>query len=121
MKYKYSASEAKKINKFGVNITIYGENVPASNMVYEEAEVGHLEEFYDKKSTHMWFIIEGKGTFVIDDEKVEVSENDLIVVPPQKRIYYFGKMRMVLCTTPAFNQKNERHVRNVSPDENPYK
>lgn len=121
MKYKFTAAEAKKINKFGVDITIYGENVPTNNVVYEEVEIGHLEEFYDDVSTHMWFIIEGKGTFVIDDEKVEVSQNDLIVVGPKKRIHYFGKMKMVLCTTPSFNPQNEHHVRDVSPDESPYK
>jgi mannose-6-phosphate isomerase-like protein (cupin superfamily) len=121
MKYKYSASEARKINKFGVDITIYGENVPTGNVVYEEVKTGHLEEFSDDVSTHMWFIIEGKGTFVIDDEKVEAFKNDLIVVGPKKRIHYFGKMRMLLCTTPAFNAQNEHHVRDVSSDESPYK
>jgi mannose-6-phosphate isomerase-like protein (cupin superfamily) len=120
MKYKYSASEARKINKFGVDITIYKEGVSTNNVVYEEVEIGHLEEFYDDVSTHMWFIIEGKGTFVIDDEKVEVSKNDLVVVGPKKRIHYFGKMRMLLCTTPSFNADNEHHVRDVSPNESPY-
>ena len=63
----------------------------------------------------------GPRVLIIDDEKVEVSQNDLVVVPPKKRIYYFGKMRMVLCTTPAFNQKNERHVRFIEEKESSYK
>jgi mannose-6-phosphate isomerase-like protein (cupin superfamily) len=121
MKYKYPIEEARKINKFGVDISIYGASVPTNSIVYEEVEIGHLEEFSDDVSTHMWFIIEGKGTFVIDDEKVEVSQKDLVVVPPKKRIHYFGKMRMLLCTTPAFNAANEHHVRDVSPDESPHK
>lgn len=121
MKYRYPFSEAKTKKRFGVDITFFGENVPTNNIVYEDVKVGHLEEFYDDKSTHMWFIIEGKGTFVIDDEKVEASKGDLIVVPPKKRIHYFGKMKMILCTTPAFNEKNEHHVRNVGLDESPYK
>lgn len=121
MKYKYSFSEATKINKFGVDITLYSENVPTNNIVYEEVKIGHLEEFYDNVSTHMWFIIEGEGIFVIDDEKVEISKNDLIVVPPKKRIHYFGRMKMVLCTTPAFNPKNEVHVRFVDESESPYR
>jgi len=121
MKYKYSFSEAKTKKKFGVNITFFGENVPTNNIVYEEVAIGHLEEFYSDVSTYMWFIIEGKGTFIIDDEKIEVSEKDLVVVPPKKRIHYFGKMRMLLCVTPAYNEKNEHHVRDINPSENPYK
>lgn len=121
MKYLYPYSEARTINKFGVDITIYDENVASNNIVYEETTVGHLEEFLDEVSTHMWFIIEGKGTFVIDDEKIEAGPKDVVVVPPNKRIHYFGKMKMLLCTTPAFDPKNERHIRDVSPSESPYR
>lgn len=121
MKYKYPFTEAKTIKKFGVDITLFGENNPSNNIVYEEVTVGHLEEFYDSVSTYIWFIIEGIGTFVIEDERIEVSKGDLVVVPPNKRIHYFGKMKMVLSVTPAFDPKNEHHVRDVSPDESPYK
>lgn len=120
MKYLYKSNDARTINKFGVDITIFDEGISSSNIVYEETEVGHLEEFYDTVSTHMWFIIEGKGTFVIDDEKIEANVKDLVVVPPNKRIHYFGKMKMVLCTTPAFNPANEHHVRNIPRSESPY-
>lgn len=120
MKYLYSFKDARTINKFGVDITIYDENVESNNVVYEETKIGHLEEFVDKVSTHMWFIIEGKGTFVIDDERIEAGPKDVIVVPPNKRIHYFGKMKMLLCTTPAFHPRNESHVRNVNPSESPY-
>jgi mannose-6-phosphate isomerase-like protein (cupin superfamily) len=120
MKYRFQHSDARTIHKHGVNITIYDENVPSNNVVYEEVTIGHLEEFYDTVSSHTWFIIEGEGTFVIDDEKVEAKTNDLIVVPANKRIHYFGKMKMVLSTTPAFNPKNEHHVRIVPESESPY-
>ena len=120
MKYLYPFDEAKTIQKFGVDITLFGEDVPANNVVYEETEVGHLEEFYDDASTYMWFILEGEGTFIIDDEKIEAKAKDLVVVPPKKRIHYFGKLKMLLCVTPAFDEKNEHHVRDVDATESPY-
>lgn len=120
MKYVYSLDEAKQIQKFGVNISIYAADAP-SGFVYEETDSGHFEEFYDTESTYTWFIIDGNGTFVIEDEKIEVGPKDLVVVPPNKRIHYFGEMKMLLCTSPAFNPANERHVRDVDPSENPYK
>jgi mannose-6-phosphate isomerase-like protein (cupin superfamily) len=121
MKYKYSLSEAKTFTKFGVNITAYGENVPTNNIVFEDVEFGHLEEFYDDESTYMWYVVDGYGTFVINDEKIEALKGDLVIVPPKHRVHYFGKMKMVLSVTPAYNSKNEHHVRNVDPSESPYK
>lgn len=120
MKYVYPLKDATVVQKFGVDISIYGAEAP-SGFVYEETEAGHFEEFYNVESTYTWFIVEGSGTFVIDDEKLDVSPRDLVVVPPNKRVHYFGKMKMLLCTSPAFNLNNERHVRYVDPSESPYK
>ncbi len=120
MKYKYTPEEAKQFHKFGIDLTVYGEDVPSSNLVYVEVNEGHLEEFYDEVSTYMYLIFEGKGTYVLNDEKVEVQAKDLIVIPPKTRIHYFGKMKMALCVTPAFNEDNERHVRMVDISESPY-
>jgi len=119
-KYKYSYKDSKTIQKFGVNITLYGINQPGANIVYEDVKDGHFEEFLSTVSTYMWFIIEGKGTFVVDDEKTEATSKDIIVVPPNKRIHYFGNMRMLLITSPAFDVKNERHIRDVKREESPY-
>jgi len=120
MKYVYPFSEAHTKHKFGVNITGFGEAVETGNLVYEETEVGHLEEFKEDVSTQMWFILEGQATFVIDDERVEAGPKDLVVVPPGKRVHYFGKLKMLLCTTPAFDEKNEHHIRDVAASESPY-
>jgi mannose-6-phosphate isomerase-like protein (cupin superfamily) len=94
--------------------------VPSANVVHVDVKEGHFQEFMHN-STFMYYIIEGKGTFFLNDEPVEVSATDLIVIPPDTRIHYFGTMKMVLVVTPAFNEKNEKHVRYVEKDENPYK
>lgn len=120
MRYVYPLVDAKLIQKFGVDISIYDADAP-SGFVYEETDAGHFEEFYDVESTYTWFILEGNGTFVIDDEKYTVGPKDLVVVPPNIKIHYFGKMKMLLCTSPAFNPANEQHVRDVDPSESPYK
>jgi hypothetical protein len=120
MKYVYSLNNAKLVQKHGVDISIFGADGP-SGFVYEETEAGHFEEFYDVASTYTWFILEGNGTFVIDDEKFEVNPKDPVVVPPNKRIHYFGKLKMLLCTSPTFTLENERHVRIINASESPYK
>lgn len=120
MKYKFTHEEANRFTKYGINLAVYGEGVPAANLVYVEVEAGHLEEFYDDESTYMYLIFEGSGAFILNDEKVEAKAKDLIVIPPKTRIHYFGTMKMALCVTPAFDEKREHHVRMVDISESPY-
>ncbi len=120
-KYKFIAKEAKRFNKHGVDLVVYGENVPEANVVHVSVKEGHFQEFYDIKSYYQYYIYEGSGTFVLNDEKIEVKATDLIVIPPKTRIHYFGKMKMVLTTAPAFNAENEHQVRFVEKSETPYK
>lgn len=119
-KYKYSTKDAKKFNKYGVDLVVYGEDFPPANVVRVSVKKGHFEEFYDVESAYIYYIVEGKGTFVLNDEKVEAQATDLIVIPAKTRIHYFGTMEMVLTVSPAFDEKNERHVRMVDESESPY-
>lgn len=120
IKYRFSANEANKFNKYGVDLVVYGENVPEANVVHVSVKKGHLEEFYDTKSYYIYYVVEGQGVFVLNDEKVKVQPTDLIVIPPKTRIHYFGNMDMVLTVSPAFDGKNERHARMIGEKESLY-
>ncbi len=118
--YRFTAEKARKFNKYGVDLVVYGENVPEANVVHVSVKKGHFEEFYQEKSYFIYYIVSGNGIFVLNDEKVEAGPTDLIVIPPKTRIHYFGKMEMVLTVSPAFDEKNERHVRYMDEKESPY-
>ena len=118
--YKFTAEKARKFNKYGVDLTVYGENVPEANVVYVSVKKGHLAETYDAKSWFIYYIVKVRGTFVLNDQKIEVKPTDLITIPPKTRLHYFGTMEMVLTVAPAFDEKNERRVRKVSESESPY-
>ena len=119
-RYRYTVKDAKKFNKHGVDLVVYGEDVPEANVVFVSVKKGHFQEFYDVESYYIYYIAEGKGTFVLDDEKIEAQATDLIVIRPKTRIHYFGKMKMVLTVAPTFKEENERHVRFVKENESPY-
>lgn len=118
--YKFTADKARKFNKHGIDLVVYGEGVKEANVVHVSVKKGHFQEFYDVKSWFIYYIFKGKGTFFLNDEKIEAKATDLIAIPPKTRIHYFGKMEMVLTVSPAFNEKNERHVRFVNEKESPY-
>lgn len=119
-KYKYTADEADKVSKHGIDLVIYGQSEPSANVCHVSVKKGHFQEFYDTQSAFTYYIIEGKGTFYLDDEPVEVEATDLVVIPPNTRIHYFGSMEMVLTVSPAWKEENERHVRFVEENESPY-
>ena len=117
-KYKFTTDEAHKFTKHDVDLTVYGEGVDQANVVHVSVEEGHFEEF-SSKSYYMYYIYEGSGIFVLNDEHIEAKATNLIVVPPDTRIHYFGTMKIVLTVTPAFREENETHIRFIDKSENP--
>ena len=114
MYYRYSYDDdAIKKNVFGVNITGYHLPLTGMDIAYEETSAGRNEEFFDDISPHVWFISEGEGVFVIDDERIDVKTKDVVVVPPNKRIYYYGNLKMLLITALCYKPENEHNVRNI--------
>lgn len=107
MKYKIiKSSDIPKKEKFGIKLDIYP-NIDNAGIVRVKTNEGHNQEFYDKKSTFTYIILEGKGSFFLDDEEVRVFEGDVISIKPETRIYYKGKLDLVLITSPAWQQENE--------------
>ena len=109
---KFVASKSKVKEKHGINISIYG--IPKginADVVHIAVKKGHHEEFYHTKSTFIYYIIKGKGRFYLNDKETKVKQADLLVVQPKTRIYYKGKMEILLTTIPAWKAKYEHHVR----------
>jgi len=119
-KFKHSPDFSKQLHKFGVEITPYQFIDSNISAVFESVEEGHFKEFLNKLSTFVWFIAEGEGTFVINDEPQVVKKNDLIIVPPNTRVHYFGKMKMLLLNIPAFDETQDELIRDVKKEESPY-
>ena len=111
MKYKYTKEEADKFNKHGIDLTVYQGKADTANVVHVSVKEGHFQEFYDVESTFIYYIISGTGTFYLNGEEIQANPTDLIVIPPNTKIYYLGNMEMVLTVTPPFKEENERHVR----------
>lgn len=118
--YKFTTDDAKQFNKHGIDLTVYPLGVERANVVHVSVEEGHFQEFSDKESYYIYYIYEGGGLFVLNDEKIEVKATDVIAIPPNTRIHYFGKMKMVLTVSPRFNEENETHHRFVDRSESPY-
>lgn len=111
MKYDLiKSADIPKKEKFGIHLDVFP-HIGESGIVLVHTETGHNQEFYDKESTFIYIILEGQGAFYLDDEEIEVSEGDVLSIQPMTRIYYKGKLKMILVTTPAWKAENEVETR----------
>ena len=110
-------SEMTKFDKNGVNFVGFGSPNSVVGIVMESVEKGHFEEFVHDKSTFIYIFLEGEGVFFLDGTPVKVEAGDMLTVSPGTRIYYFGELKQLLITNPAFDPKYERHIRDVDERE----
>lgn len=69
------------------------------------AEVHHVEIqdaklHYHKKTDEIYYIIDGQGTLVLDDEKVEVHKGVVVYVPRGVRHKAMGKLTVLTICIP---------------------
>lgn len=107
MKYQLVKNrEIFKLEKFSIKLDVYPA-VGNCGVVVVETETGHNQEFYDKVSTFNYIILEGSGSFFLNDEEVKVVQGNFISIEPNTRLYYKGKMKLILITTPPWQAENE--------------
>lgn len=113
----YRKQDALSIEKYGVKMRIYNskDQCPAAAVVYQETETGHAEEFLHTKSHFIFYIIEGAGTWFIEDKPYAVQAGDVVIVPPNTRFYYRGKLKQVCMTSPAWEPQYEQHIKDIPP------
>ncbi|MGB9928583.1 MAG: cupin domain-containing protein [Methanosarcina sp.] len=113
--YVFKFENASVIEKHGVLMRIYTTKDDCKNaaILYQETERGHLEEFLHEKSDFIYFILEGKGVWIIEDREFEVKAGDVIVVPAGKRFWFRGNLKQICITAPAWEEKYECHIRDI--------
>lgn len=118
--YRYPAADAAKLSKFGIDLSIYDQDAAGVTIAHVLCSEGHFQEFYNTESSYAYYIIDGEGSFHLNDSVVNAQSSDLIVAPPNTRIHYFGSMRMLLVVSPSFRQEAEHEVRRIPKIESPY-
>jgi mannose-6-phosphate isomerase-like protein (cupin superfamily) len=54
------------------------------------------------------FVVEGKGKIGIDGKEFMLSEGDSVIIQPNQKFFWEGKMKLAMVCHPAFNP--EQHV-----------
>ena len=79
------------------------------SLSFEDVFKGH--DKYDKNfySSKIYYVLEGNGTFCIENEKMEVKQGDVVEVPKGANFVFAGKMKMLLIMSPAFRPQDDIH------------
>jgi len=108
-KHVISKPQQKSFNKVGVKGFIFPTNelTKKSEFVLIETDEGHQTSIIEKECDFSYYVLSGKGYFLIDEVREECSEGDLIVVPAGTKFTYKGKLKMLLNVTPPFFPEQE--------------
>lgn len=112
----YQQKDAHRLSKNGVDMWVYPtpDGFDKAAVVYQETALGHAEEFRHSRSAFLYFIIEGAGEWVVEDEVFPVKATDFVLVPAGKRFYFRGALKQICITAPAWDAAHEEHVRDVA-------
>lgn len=114
---KISKNEAESFVKHHVEMFDYfGEEGEEADILRLSTDKGHLQEYSNEECTFFFYVIEGEGTFYLDGQPEVVESEDLVVAPPETRIFYLGDMELLLVSSPPWSPDQEKHHRYV--DEN---
>lgn len=87
----------------GFSFDINDENI---SIDIEDVYKGHEKYCTNKRSTHIFYVLQGSGKFKINDEIYDVETGDLIEIPKNTEFVYVGKMKLLLLMSPAFNKED---------------
>lgn len=107
---------AEVIEKHGVRMKIYTTKTECENaaVLYQETDKGHAEEFMHERSDFIYYILEGSGTWIVEDKEFIARAGDVVVVPAGKRFWFKGNLRQICVTAPAWEERYEHHVKDLN-------
>ncbi len=68
----------------------------------------HLSVWYTQtKVEFSYYILDGSGYFLVDNDKLEVDQGSLVVLPPGTKYTFSGKLKMLLINTQPWNEAQQ--------------
>lgn len=108
MTKEYIKNKSKEIDftKNGFSVNLPKVDNKDISICFVNTEKGRDNYCLLDTSTMFYYIINGKGVFIINDEECVVELGDLIEIPPKHKYTYTGNLQMLEIQTPAFNEKD---------------
>jgi chemotaxis methyl-accepting protein methylase/mannose-6-phosphate isomerase-like protein (cupin superfamily) len=116
MQYLYSLPTSVSFTGKGLFGYTFGPlNQKDLEILYIDVEKGHDTFIVSKKITRVYYILDGKGYFIIGGHKYDVNAGMLVEVPPKVEYSYSGKMKLLTVSKPRWFSGNDK-ITKWNPD-----
>lgn len=109
MQYIFHLPEGYSFEKVGIKGKIFDSKSLSERVEFSiiETEEGHQTKIIEKECIFTYYILEGTGSFEIEDETFRCSQGELVVIPNGVRFRYSGKMKTLLVCAPWWTPDQE--------------
>lgn len=71
----------------------------------------HLEvSLIQHTCDYSYYVLEGEGSFIINDQEETCSKGDLVVIPAGNKYTFKGKLKLLLVSTPPWSPEQQEEV-----------
>ncbi len=57
------------------------------------------------------FVLDGNGKITIEEKNYKIKKNDAVLIKPNKKYCYEGKLKLITFTSPAFKPENHEIIK----------
>ena len=110
--YVIKEPAAYSFDKVGIKGKIFPFDTLTKNISYVLVETrhGHETTIIEHTSDFIYYVLEGKGYFVINNVRENCQKGDLVVIPAGKAFRYYGKLKLLLSCTPPWTIEQEETI-----------
>lgn len=112
MKHIFHLPEGYSFEKVGIKGKIFDSRGLSDKVEFSliETKQGHETKIIEKECIFSYYILEGEGSFDIDGQKEKCRQGDLVMIPKGIPFQYFGKLKMLLVSTPWWYPEQEESL-----------
>lgn len=109
MKISFKETEAFDRGEFKGNVYVQKHDGKGFNALLVDCVTGHYKTGL-KNATRAYFVLEGSGTFTINDQTLTAERYDLFLIQHGDKYSYDGTMKLFEFNVPGTDASNEEKL-----------
>lgn len=109
MKYVLEEPKEPSFNKVGVEGRIFPTELLSKNVQFftVRTKTGHDTTIIEHKCDFFYYVLEGSGVFIINDNEFSCRIGNLVVIPQGTKFTYKGDLVMLAASSPPWSEEQE--------------
>lgn len=86
---------------------LFDSDIPSISIAKISRQTNDKTLGYDEISDNFYYVLEGQGVCVTDNQEVKLEKGDLIIIPKKTRYKNVGNLKLLAISVPKFNKLNQ--------------